>query len=61
MNSSDGYQIDDVHLDLRDIERTLRTSFTRDPFEHYANGICGVVFCILGIISNALSFSVLIR
>ncbi|CAF0772289.1 unnamed protein product [Didymodactylos carnosus] len=63
MNLSDKYQvnIDDVHLDLLDIERTLQTSFIRDTFEHYVNGICGVLFCILGIISNALSFSVLIR
>ncbi len=40
---------------------SIRKSFTRDPFEHYVIGICGLFICILGIVSNALSFSILIR
>lgn len=53
--------IDDLVIDGTDLYESIRRSFTRDPFEHYVNGMCGLFICFLGIISNALSFSVLIR
>ncbi|CAF0801262.1 unnamed protein product [Adineta steineri] len=36
-------------------------SLARNPFDHYVNGVCGLIICLLGIVSNALSFSILIR
>jgi hypothetical protein len=53
--------IDDLVIDGNSLRDAIRKSFTRDPFEHYVNGICGLIICLLGIISNALSFSTLIR
>jgi hypothetical protein len=53
--------IDDLVISYDDLDISIRKSFTRDPFEHYVNGIFGLFICILGMISNALSFSVLIR
>jgi len=53
--------IDDLVIDNFALYESIRKSFTRDPFEHYVNGMCGLFICILGIISNALSFSILIR
>jgi hypothetical protein len=59
--SSSNVTIDDLVIDNIDLYESIRKSLTRDPFEHYINGICGLFICLLGIVSNALSFSVLIR
>ncbi|CAF5177612.1 unnamed protein product, partial [Rotaria magnacalcarata] len=59
--SSSNVTIDDLIIDNADLYESIRRSFARDPFEHYVNGICGLFICFLGIISNALSFSILIR
>jgi hypothetical protein len=61
LTSSSNITIDDLVIGNIDLIESIRKSFTRDPFEHYVNGICGLFFCILGMISNALSFSILIR
>jgi hypothetical protein len=53
--------IDDLVIDNVALYESIRKSFTRDPFEHYVHGICGLFICLLGIVSNALSFSILIR
>ena len=53
--------IDDLVIDNYDLYVSILKSFTRDPFEYYVNGLCGLFICLLGIISNAISFSVLIR
>ena len=58
---SSNVTIDDLVIDHMALYEAIRKSFTRDPFEHYVNGVCGLFICFLGIISNALSFSVLIR
>ena len=59
--SSSNVTIDDVVIDPIVFYEAIRKSFTRDPFDHYVNGICGLFICLLGTISNALSFSILIR
>jgi hypothetical protein len=59
--SSSNVTIDDLVIDNLDLHESIRKSFTRDPFEHYINGVCGLFICLLGIISNAFSFSILIR
>jgi hypothetical protein len=59
--TSSNFTIDDLVLDQDALKESLRKSFSRDPFDHYVDGICGLFICILGCISNALSFSVLIR
>lgn len=59
--STSNVTIDDVVIAHKDFYASIRKSFTRDPFDHYVNGICGLVMCLLGTLSNALSFSVLIR
>ena len=59
--SSSNVTIDDLVIDNLALYESIRKSFTRDPFFHYVNGICGLAICLLGIISNALSFSILIR
>jgi hypothetical protein len=59
--TSSNFTIDDLVLDQQALNEALRKSFSRDPFDHYVDGICGLFICILGCISNALSFSVLIR
>jgi hypothetical protein len=53
--------IDDVVIDHDDYYEAIRKSFTRDPFDHYVNGLCGLVICLVGTVSNALSFSILTR
>ncbi|CAF4694581.1 unnamed protein product [Rotaria sp. Silwood2] len=58
---SSNVTIDDLVIDNAALYESIRKSFTRDPFDHYVNGICGLFICFLGIISNALSFSILIR
>lgn len=58
---SSNVTIDEVVIDNRVLYESIRKSLTRDPFFHYVNGICGLSICLLGIISNALSFSILIR
>lgn len=58
---SSNVTIDEVVIDNLALYESIRKSLTRDPFFHYVNGICGLSICLLGIISNALSFSVLIR
>jgi hypothetical protein len=60
-SSSSNFTIDDLVLDHEALNEALRKSFSRDPFDHYVDGICGLFICLLGCISNALSFSVLIR
>jgi hypothetical protein len=60
-SSSSNFTIDDLVFDHLGFYETLRKSFTRDPFEHYVNGVCGLFICLLGTISNALSFSILVR
>ncbi|CAF3729210.1 unnamed protein product [Rotaria sp. Silwood1] len=60
-DSSSNVTIDDLVIANSDLYESIRKSFTRDPFDHYVNGICGLFICFLGIISNALSFSILIR
>jgi hypothetical protein len=59
--SSSNVTIDDLVIDHVVFYESIRKSFTRDPFDHYVNGVCGLFICLLGTISNALSFSVLIR
>jgi hypothetical protein len=59
--SSLNVTIDDLVIDNRALYESIRKSLTRDPFEHYVNGICGLTMCLLGIISNLVSFSILIR
>jgi hypothetical protein len=59
--SSLNVTIDDLVIDHVALYEAVRKSFTRNPFDHYVNGICGLCICLLGIISNALSFSILIR
>lgn len=59
--SSSNVTIDDLIIDPAVLFETIRKSLTRGSFEHYVNGVCGLTVCLLGIISNALSFSVLIR
>jgi hypothetical protein len=59
--SSLNVTIDDVVIDESALYESIRKSFTRDPFDHYVNGVFGLFICLLGTISNALSFSVLIR
>ena len=54
--SSLNVTIDDLVIDHAALYETIRKSFTRDPFEHYVNGMCGLFICILGIVSNALKF-----
>ncbi len=62
MNASpSSVTIDDLVMDPAALYETIRNLFTRDPFDHYVNGVCGLFICLLGTISNALSFSVLIR
>lgn len=61
VSSSSNVTIDDLVIDHLALYETIRKSFTRDPFDHYVNGICGLFFCLLGTISNAFSFSILIR
>ncbi|CAF3341757.1 unnamed protein product [Rotaria sp. Silwood1] len=60
-SSSLNVTIDDLVIDNAQFYETLRKSFKRDPFDHYVNGVCGLFICLLGTISNALSFSILIR
>jgi len=60
-SSSSNVTIDDLVIDHEAFYQTIRKSFTRDPFDHYVNGVCGLFICLLGTFSNALSFSVLIR
>ena len=55
------FTIDEVYLNPSDLTEAIRKSFTRDPFDHYLSGICGLFICLLGTWSNALSFSVLVR
>ncbi|CAF0858161.1 unnamed protein product [Rotaria sordida] len=52
---------EDFVIDDAALYESIRKSFTRDRFDHYVNGICGLFICFLGIISNAVSFSILIR
>ena len=59
--SSLNVTIDGVVSDNLALYESIRKSLTRDPFFHYVNGICGLSICLLGIISNALSFSILVR
>ncbi|UJR13532.1 hypothetical protein I4U23_000546 [Adineta vaga] len=59
--SSLNITIDDLVIDPQALYESIRKSFTRNPFDHYVNGICGLIVCLLGVVSNALSFSVLIR
>lgn len=59
--TSFNFTIDGIVFGKDDLKEALRKSFSRDPFDHYVSGIFGVFICILGCISNALSFSVLIR
>ncbi|CAF3730564.1 unnamed protein product [Rotaria sordida] len=61
MDSSSNVTIDDLVIDNAALYESIRKSLKRDPFEHYVNGVCGLFICLLGIISNALSFSILIR
>jgi hypothetical protein len=58
---SSNVTIDDLVIDHLALYETIRKSFTRDPFDHHVNGMCGLFFCLLGTISNAFSFSILIR
>ncbi|CAF2106494.1 unnamed protein product [Rotaria magnacalcarata] len=51
--------IDDLVIDDVALFESVRKSFTRDPFDHYVNGVCSLFICLLGTISNALSFSIL--
>jgi hypothetical protein len=53
--------IDDLVIDNAALLESIRKSFSRDPFEHYVNGVCGLFICLLGTFSNALSFSILVR
>lgn len=58
---SSNITIDDLVINYVALYESVRKSFTRDPFDHYVNGVCGLFICLLGTISNALSFSILIR
>ncbi len=60
-STSSNFTIDDLVLDQETLNEAIRKSFSRDPFDHYVSGIFGLFICIIGCISNALSFSVLIR
>lgn len=60
-SASSNITIDDLVIDHAVLYETIRKSLTRDPFDHYINGVCGLFICILGTISNALSFSILVR
>ncbi|CAF2335982.1 unnamed protein product [Rotaria sp. Silwood2] len=60
-SSSSNVTIDDLVIDNAILYETIRKSFKRDPFDHYVNGVCGLFICLLGTISNAMSFSILIR
>ena len=60
-NPSANLTIDDLVIDHSALYDAIRKSLTRDPFDHYVNGICGLFICLLGTINNALSFSILIR
>ena len=53
--------IDELVIDKVVLIEMLRKSLIRDRFEHYVNGVCALVICLLGIVSNVLSFSILIR
>jgi len=59
--SSANVTIDDLVIDNMALLESIRKSFSRDPFEHYVNGVCGLFICLLGTFSNALSFSILVR
>ena len=59
--SSSNVTIDDVVIDDKALRETILESFRHDPFERYVKGACGLFICLLGIISNAMSFSILIR
>jgi hypothetical protein len=59
--SGSNVTIDDLVIDHLALYEAIRKSFTRDPFDHYVNGVCGLFICLLGTVSNALSFSILIR
>ena len=61
VNYASNVTIDDLVIDHLALYESIRKSFVRDPFDHYLNGVCGLFICLLGTISNALSFSVLIR
>ena len=61
MMSTSNVTIDDVVINHEDFYAAIRKSFTRDPFDHYINGFSGLFICLLGTVSNALSFSILIR
>ncbi|CAF0727120.1 unnamed protein product [Adineta steineri] len=61
MDISSNVTIDDLVIDNVALYESIRRSFSRDPFDHYINGLCGLFICLLGTISNALSFSILIR
>ncbi|CAF1010240.1 unnamed protein product [Adineta steineri] len=58
LNSTDDEFVIDSDV-LSSIRKSL--SLARNPFDHYVNGVCGLIICLLGIVSNALSFSILIR
>lgn len=60
-SAESNFTIDDVVIDSFALSEAMRKSFTRDPFDHYVNGLCGLFICLLGTLSNAMSFSVLIR
>lgn len=53
--------IDDLVIDHLALYESMRKSFKRDPFDHYVHGICTLSICLLGVVSNAFSFSILIR
>ncbi|CAF1212337.1 unnamed protein product [Adineta ricciae] len=59
--SSLNITIDDLVIDPEALHESIRKSFTRNPFDYYVNGICGLIVCLAGVVSNALNFSVLIR
>lgn len=59
--STSNVTIDDLVIDNLALYETMRKSFKRDPFDHYVHGICGLFICLLGLITNAFSFSILIR
>lgn len=59
--SSLNITIDDLVIDNDVLVEAIQKSFRRNTFDHYVNGICGLIICLLGVVSNALSFSILIR
>ncbi|CAF0747963.1 unnamed protein product [Adineta ricciae] len=61
MDMTSNVTIDDLVIDNLALYETFRKSFSRDPFDHYVNGVCGLFICLLGTLSNALSFSILAR